>query len=275
MLLFLDSIQFFGAMLVVLKVMMKESLIFFALLIVVMIGFLQAFIGLDSSDNVRESTGLIVQAMLGALLGSPDLDSFGPEGKFNNPFGLVLYQLFTFIVMVILLNILIALYNQAYTDITENATDEYLALFSHKTIQFVRAPDENVFIPPLNLVEIFGLILPLEWWLAKDTYAHLNDIIMKIVYSPFLLGVAYWETRSARWVSSNRARGEEDDDTKEEWEEFEGDGEVLEAQDDWEEEIKAAVPNVEEDMATQEVKRLKEMLDVIGADLKLLKEKTD
>lgn len=46
----------------------------------------------------------------------------------------------------VLLNILIALYNSAYEDITENATDEYMALFSHKTLQFVRAPDENVFI---------------------------------------------------------------------------------------------------------------------------------
>lgn len=41
---------------------------------------------------------------------------------------MILYYVFTFIVMVILLNILIALYNQAYTDITENAVDEYLAL---------------------------------------------------------------------------------------------------------------------------------------------------
>lgn len=47
------------------------------------------------------------------------------------PFGIILYYLFTFVVMVILLNVLIALYNQAYTDITENATDEYLALVSH------------------------------------------------------------------------------------------------------------------------------------------------
>lgn len=48
--------------------------------------------------------------------------------------------------MVVLLNILIALYNSAYEDITANAVDEYMALFSHKTMQFVRAPDENVFI---------------------------------------------------------------------------------------------------------------------------------
>lgn len=45
-----------------------------------------------------------------------------------------------------LLNILIALYNSAYEDITDNAIDEYMALFSQKTMQFVRAPDENVFI---------------------------------------------------------------------------------------------------------------------------------
>ncbi len=51
LLLYLDSIRFFGAMLVVLEVMMKESLIFFALLIVINIGFLQAFIGMDAADN--------------------------------------------------------------------------------------------------------------------------------------------------------------------------------------------------------------------------------
>src|SRR5450432_2315808 len=45
LLLFLDAFRFFGSMLVVIKVMMKESLIFFALLIVVIVGFLQAFIG--------------------------------------------------------------------------------------------------------------------------------------------------------------------------------------------------------------------------------------
>lgn len=46
----------------------------------------------------------------------------------------------------VLLNILIALYNSAYEDITDNAIDEYMALLSQKTMQFVRAPDENVFI---------------------------------------------------------------------------------------------------------------------------------
>ena len=73
-----------------------------------------------------------------------------------------------------LLNILIALYNSAYEDIYDNANDEYLALFSQKTMQFVRAPDENVFIAPFNLIEIFCLALPLEWWMQKKLYERIK-----------------------------------------------------------------------------------------------------
>jgi hypothetical protein len=53
--------------------------------------------------------------------------------------------------MVVLLNILVALYNSAYEDITDNAIDEYMGLFAQKTMQFVRAPDENVFIARMFL----------------------------------------------------------------------------------------------------------------------------
>lgn len=143
LLLYLDTFRFFGAMLVVLKVMMKESLIFFALLVVVCIGFLQAFTGMDVVDDGVHVTSFIVQAMANTVMQSPDFDGFE---NFAPPFGIILYYIFTFVVMVILLNILIALYNSAYEDITDNAVDEYMALFAQKTIQFVRAPDENVFI---------------------------------------------------------------------------------------------------------------------------------
>jgi phosphomevalonate kinase len=124
-------------MLVVLKVMMKESLIFFALLIVIIVGFLQAFIGMDNADTNADATIFILQAMANAVMQSPDFSGFD---NFAPPFGIILYYIFTFVVMVVLLNILIALYNSAYEDITDNAIDEYMALFSQKTMQFVRAP---------------------------------------------------------------------------------------------------------------------------------------
>jgi hypothetical protein len=72
LLLYLDTFRFFGAMLVVLKVMMKESLIFFALLVIVMVGFLQAFIGMDQVDDDNGKVGFILQAMVNSVMQSPD-----------------------------------------------------------------------------------------------------------------------------------------------------------------------------------------------------------
>lgn len=262
LMLYLDSFRFFGAMLVVLKVMMKESVIFFALLIFVIIGFLQAFIGLDLADDlVAGDVWFIVQQMLKTILQSPEFEGFE---QFGHPFGLILHYCFTFIVMVILLNILIALYNSAYEDIYGNADDEYLALFSMKTMQFVRAPDENVFIPPFNLIEIVlsGLC---EWWMPDQMYARANDIVMGIIYSPLLLVVGVYETRKAAAIRRNRARGEDDDDVEEEWEEaqvqvdFEGEG--------WAKKCDAVKPRLDEDPVIVEIKKLRSEIDDLKAQL--------
>lgn len=154
---------------------------------------------------------------------------------------------------------MIALYNSAYEDIYDNANDEYLAMFSQKTMTFVRAPDENVFIPPFNLIEIFLLALPLEWWMNKKTYERINDIVMGAIYSPLLLISAYFEMRWAQDIRANRARGEADDDTVEEWEQmmgqldFEAEG--------WTKRVDAAKSNLDEEPAVTEVKRLREEVE--------------
>ncbi|KAI4194088.1 MAG: hypothetical protein LQ350_007977 [Teloschistes chrysophthalmus] len=261
LLLYLDTFRFFGAMLVVLKVMMKESLIFFALLTIIVVGFLQAFIGMDQVDDNKTVTGFILQAMANAVMQSPDFDGFE---KFAPPFGIVLYYIFTFVVMVVLLNILIALYNSAYEDITDNAIDEYMALFSQKTMQFVRAPDENVFIAPFNLIEIFLLILPFEWWMSTARYERINNFVMGVIYSPLLLITAFIETRQAQRVKRNRRRGEEDEDVVEEWEQMNDDLD-FEAE-GWTKKVEATRPNVDTDAAVLEIRELKEQI----AELKRL-----
>ncbi|KAF2161435.1 hypothetical protein M409DRAFT_28166 [Zasmidium cellare ATCC 36951] len=255
LLLYLDGFRFFGAMLVVLKVMMKESLIFFALLIIVLIGFFQAFIGMDQVDENITAAQFIVKAMLSAIMGDPDFDSWG---NFAPPFGLILYYIYNFVIIVILLNVLIALYNSAYEDIYENAIDEFLALFAQKTLQFVRAPDENVFIAPFNLIEIFGLILPFEWWMPKARYEQLNDLVMGVIYSPLLCVTALLETRTARKVRWNRSRHEADDDTVEEWEQLEGELDVEGT--GWSKRVEETAPNVISDAALTELKDLKEQM---------------
>jgi hypothetical protein len=122
-------------------------------------------------------------------------------------------------------------------------------------MQFVRAPDENVFIAPFNLIELFLLVLPFEWWMPNAKYQRLNDYVMGVIYSPLLLITAFLETKQAHVVRSNRRRGEEDDDTVEEWEQLSGEYD-FEA-DGWSKKVEDARPNVEADGAVLEVKKLR------------------
>ncbi|THD00260.1 hypothetical protein EYZ11_000310 [Aspergillus tanneri] len=270
MVLYLDSFRFFGAMLVVLRVMMKESLIFFALLFVVLVGFFQAFIGMAQVDTDQPVTKTIVQGMANSIMQSPE---FGAFEDFAYPFGIILYYLFNFIVMTVLLNILIALYNSAYEDISGNAIDEYMAIFAQKTMQYIRAPDENVFIPPFNLLEIIFLILPFEWWLPRQHYAKLNEFVMGILYSPLLLVTAFLEVREARRIRWNRRRGEDDDDDVQEWEHA-AEEVGFEVDDVWDQAVQNTAPVVTKDPCSLEIIHLREQIRELTESVRFLSEKS-
>lgn len=98
LLLYLDTFQIFGAMILVLSTMIKESLIFFSLLLVVMVGFIQAFIGMDQVNipNEMDAT-IILKVMVNTLMGGPDFDIFT---NFAPPFGNLLYYIFSFVVVI-------------------------------------------------------------------------------------------------------------------------------------------------------------------------------
>ncbi|KAH3682764.1 hypothetical protein WICPIJ_006223 [Wickerhamomyces pijperi] len=206
LLLFLDVERFVGVMIIIVKEMMRESIIFFFLLITVIIGFLQGFLSLDSSDGERTSTYLIVTELLKGVLGGGDLNSFN---HFVYPYSSILYYSYTFLIQVILINILVALFSSAYSKIYSNSIDEYMALFTQKVLRYSRAPDAQVYVPPLNIIEIF--ISPLSFILSESQFRQLNDHIMLVIYSPFLLYVAISETRTARKISYNRLRQLADD----------------------------------------------------------------
>jgi hypothetical protein len=123
----------------------------------------------------------------------------------------------------------------------------------------VRAPDENVFLPPFNLIEIFCLVLPFEWWLPKAHFARLNDRVMQVLYSPFMAMIAFAESREARRVSANRARGEADDDRTEEWEELQGELDM--EGEGWNKRVAVTVPDVEEDRCCQMIRKLAKEVD--------------
>jgi len=79
---------------------------------------------------------------------------------------------------------------------------------------------------------------------------------MGVIYSPLLLITALLETREAHKVRHNRRRGEDDDDTVEEWEQLSGTCD-FEAE-GWTKKVEQTRPNVETDAAILEVRKLAE-----------------
>ncbi|OBA24480.1 hypothetical protein METBIDRAFT_77267 [Metschnikowia bicuspidata var. bicuspidata NRRL YB-4993] len=206
LLLYLDAQQFVGAMLVVIKTMMKESILFFVLFAVVILGFLQGFLGLDASDGKSEATKKILASLINAVIGEAGLKDVL---DLVPPYASVLYYIYSFVLTVILMNILIALYSTSYAAIVENATDEYFALVAQKTLRYIRAPDSNLYVPPFNLIET--LFMPLSYIISASNYKILNHYTMLILYSPMLMYITVDELSNAKRIQYNRFRGVADD----------------------------------------------------------------
>ena len=143
-----------------------------------------------------------------------------------------------------LLNILIALFNQAYSVVTDRAADEFLALFSGKTLEYIRAPDENTYCPPFNLIK-FLVLVPISPFLDKRTYQRLNDAVMKILYFPSICMIALYESKfQAKAILKSRMIGIQDGENGSGWDiESEFDPE----RSGWGPKVKATIPHIEED----------------------------
>jgi len=130
-----------------------------------------------------------------------------------------------------------------------------------------------MFFLAFNLIEIFLLILPFEWWLPTARYERLNNFVMGVLYFPLLLITAFLETREAYHVKHNRKYGESDEDRVEEWEQM--DGEIDLEGEGWAKKVESTRPNVETDAAVLEIREVMEMLRNLGARIDAIQAKIE
>jgi len=80
--------------------------------------------------------------------------------------------------------------------------------------------------------------------------------------------IAFVESREARRISANRAKGEADDDETEEWDELQGHIDM--EREGWCKKVQDAVPDMEEDKCCQMVralaKEVKELKKLVGGE---------
>ncbi|RPD66965.1 calcium activated cation channel [Lentinus tigrinus ALCF2SS1-7] len=183
-----DGFKFVGTMQICIARMLKESGFFFCLLALLGIGFLQGLYALDAADGQTDHPTKILNVLIQALLQSPNYEMFNAT-----PLGMTLYYLWNVATAVILLNVLISLFSSAYEDVVEDAAAEYLTYFAGKVVGMIRAPDEFIYPPPFNIVEIF-LIAPFEFFVSEKTYATINRYVMRVLFFIPLCAILLYES---------------------------------------------------------------------------------
>jgi len=204
-----DGYKYVGTMQICVTRMLRESGIFFSLLSILGIGFLQGLYALDAADGQVESSADVIHVMVQGLLQAPNYDKFS-----GSPIPLIFYYFWNVVTVLILINVLISLFSSAYSDVVGDAEAEYLAFFAEKTVAMIRAPDTYVYPAPFNLIETF-FVAPFEPLLNQSAYLKLNRILMTVLFFIPMTVVALYESSPSkhRWLDSfiNGTPMDEDD----------------------------------------------------------------
>ncbi|KAJ3045720.1 hypothetical protein HDV00_007846 [Rhizophlyctis rosea] len=198
----LSGFTYFGEMVIIVRAMVRDALIFFVLYFFVLAGFTQAFIGLTANASETHSAIEILALLSRAVLQAPDFD----RARDTHPiFGEPLMVLYMILGAVILVNMLVAFFNQSYSDVVAKAREEHLLHFAIKVLSFYKRPDDHPFPPPFNLLDVTvfpipRLLCPTRW------YSKAEGVIWYVVLAPMHMTVAIYEDAYLLW---RKYRGKE------------------------------------------------------------------
>ncbi|KAJ3052609.1 hypothetical protein HK097_005975 [Rhizophlyctis rosea] len=191
----LSGINYFGEMVIIVRAMVRDALIFFVLYFFVLAGFTQAFVGLTANASEVHSPIEILALLSRAVLQAPDFD----RARDTHPtFGEPLMVLYMVLGAVILVNMLVAFFNQSYSDVVAKAREEHLLHFSIKVLSFYKRPDDHPFPPPFNLLD--ATLFPIPRLLCPtQIYSPAEGFIWYVVLLPLHLSVAVYEELNTLW----------------------------------------------------------------------------
>ncbi|KAG0378768.1 hypothetical protein BGX24_002862 [Mortierella sp. AD032] len=184
----LDHYRFFGTMLIVLRQMLLDAMLFLALSTIFYIGFLQAFYGLhDNTKTYGEIAWLLLQVFFGsAFLGFEEAD------ELSELFGAPLMVLFVAISVLMLYTLLISIFSQTFSEVSANAKEEFMFLFSVKVMEEVKSDALYEFQPPFNIFA--GLVVwPCSLIFSSDVVGRISRTLLRFFFFPELVCIWIFE----------------------------------------------------------------------------------
>ncbi len=177
--------QYFGTSILIMTAMLRDALLFVALLVPVLIGVSQAFIGLRPSIPWTQTVFYISTALLGNV-------NFDDASEYDLMWGPLLYSVWIILGVWVLLNLLIAIFNSSYGNVISRAYHEYRFLKSVEVLESWRNPDKYPFPPPVNLIDLI-IVQPVKL-LRVSGWERWEKTVWNIATMPFQVLIALWES---------------------------------------------------------------------------------
>ncbi|KAF9962090.1 hypothetical protein BGZ72_010696 [Mortierella alpina] len=184
----LDHYKFFGTMLIVLRQMLLDAMLFLALSFIFYVGFCQAFYALhDNQKSYGEIAWLLLQVFFGsAFLG------FEQASELSELFGAPLMVLFVAISVLMLYTLLISIFSQTFSEVSANAKEEFMFLFSVKVMEEVKSDALYEFQPPFNILA--GIIVwPCSLMYPSKVVGKVSRVLLRFFYFPELVFIWLFE----------------------------------------------------------------------------------
>ncbi|KAJ1949757.1 hypothetical protein FBU59_001003 [Linderina macrospora] len=193
----LDQFEFCGTIIIQVRRIIAGTSLFFALLLVFIIGFFQTFYALGRRHNelaASEISGLMARIFFGsAVIGWDRYDLFGPH------VGLFAMGTYIAVSMLILYNILIGVINQCMVEISQNSSQEFRFLYTMRVAEYVSAKQTYPCVPPLNLLQICVFWPLRKTGISPRAFSLLRSTTLLVAYAPHLILYRLYKTVGRWW----------------------------------------------------------------------------
>lgn len=182
----LDHYRYFSQLLIAFRMMARDLVAVFILIIISCSGFFVAFtLSFGNSYNAGDVAYALFQILMGFTPAA--WDSWGSY----NVLGRTILTLFLFICHFLIVTILITVLTNSFMAIVQNANEEHQFVFAVNTISMVKSDALFSYIAPTNVLA--WVLAPLRYIIPFRPFVRLNRTVIKVTHFPVLFIIYAYE----------------------------------------------------------------------------------
>ena len=182
----LDHYRYFSQLLIAFRMMARDLVAVFILIVISCSGFFVAFtLSFGNSYNAGDVAYALFQMLMGFTPAA--WDSWGSY----NVLGKAILTLFLFICHFLIVTILITVLTNSFMAIVQNANEEHQFVFAVNTISMVKSDALFSYIAPTNVLA--WVLAPLRYIIPIRQFVRLNRTVIKVTHFPVLFIIYAYE----------------------------------------------------------------------------------